>query len=164
MRRWFLFALIAVVAVAAGAGVALASSTQEARRLTTSQASAIGPPAHRAMAADPARLSGGRSHVFLATSDADPVPGERVSLRGRVIPSHPGDRILLQRRDANGWKTVATPTVSARSRFSTSLRLAKPGHLAFRAVLPARARDRGSQSRPVSLVASEIHKIKHVVI
>ena len=137
MRRWFLFALIAVVAVTVGGGaVALASSTQPGRSV----------------------------HVLLAASDADPVPGERVSLRGQVIPSHPGDRILLQRRDANGWKTVATPTVSARSRFSTSLTLSTSGRVSFRAALPAQPHESGSRSRPVALVASEIHKVKHVVI
>jgi phospholipase C len=86
------------------------------------------------------------------------VPGERVALQGRVTPLRAGQRILLQRQEAHGWKTVASPAVSASSRFSVRLRLSQPGHFTFRAASP------DSYSRRLTLYASEIHKIKHVVI
>ncbi len=136
MRRWFFLALIGVVGVGGGGGVALASS-------------------------QPGTV---RPQISLASSDVDPVPGEHLSLRGWVVPSHPGQRILIQRQDASGWKTVASPRLTARSRFSTSFTLSKPGRVVLHAAMPAGAHNRPSQSPTLSLVASEIHKIKHVVI
>jgi phospholipase C len=80
------------------------------------------------------------------------------------MPSRPGDRIVLQRRDAGGWKTVAHPRLGARSRFSASLTLAKPGRVVFRAGLAASGHTLRTQSPLLSLAAADIHKIKHVVI
>jgi phospholipase C len=138
MRRWFISTLLAVVALGAGGGVALASSRQPVRAV--------------------------RAKVSLVSFDTNPVPGERVSLRGAVTPSRAGARILVQRLEAHGWRTVASPTLDGRSRFSVPQRLAGAGRFAFRAVLPAEGRSLGSRSPALSLTASAIHKIKHVVI
>ncbi len=102
--------------------------------------------------------------VSLSSSDPNPVPGERVSLRGQVVPSHAGQRVALQRQEGKRWRTVATQKLKGRSRFSIAVMLSKPTHFVFRAVLPADARNVWSHSPVVSLDASEIHKIKHVVI
>jgi phospholipase C len=141
MRRWFVSTLLGVLAVGAGGGVALASSRQ------------------------PVSMSGGvRAEVSLVSSDANPVPGERVSLWGRVIPWRGGQRILLQRQQGRGWRTVASSILNGRSRFLVPQRLVGAGRFTFRAVLPADGRDLGSRSPVLSLTASAIHKIKHVVI
>src|SRR5205085_4695758 len=102
--------------------------------------------------------------VSLSSSERYPVPGDRVTLSGQVIPSHAGDRILLQRQEGKVWKVVATQTLSARSRFSILRRLGQPGNFTYRAALPAGARNLWPHSRPLSLSVSELHKVKHVVI
>jgi phospholipase C len=102
--------------------------------------------------------------LSLHSSDADPVPGDLVRLTGQVVPSHAGDRILLQREEGRAWKVVASQALSAGSRFSFRRRLGQPGRFTFRAVLPADARNLWSHSPGLVLSVSEIHKIKHVVI
>src|SRR5437660_12881244 len=129
MRRSFVLTLLGVVILGAGGGVALASSNQAGRHSTSGALASStrrnpSPAAHRVNASGQARAT-----VSLASSAPDPVPGERVTLRGLVSPSRAGHRILVQRQDASGWKTVARPTVSARSRFSASLVLSKPGRV-----------------------------------
>jgi hypothetical protein len=44
--------------------------------------------------------------------------GNDVRLHGSVLPPHPGDRVTLQRVAANGLRTIATPILDARSRYS----------------------------------------------
>ena len=102
--------------------------------------------------------------VSLASSDQYPVPGDRVRLMGRVVPSHAGDRVMLQRREGSAWKVVASERLSAGSRFSFRRRLAQPSRFTFRAVLAANAVNLWSHSPPLLLSVSEIHKIKHVVV
>jgi phospholipase C len=104
------------------------------------------------------------ARVFLSSADKYPVPGDHVSLRGHVIPSHAGQRILLQRLEGQAWRTVATQRLGARSRFSIVRRLSRPGRFTYRAAVPADARNLLSYSPPLALSVSEIHKIKHVVI
>ncbi|MGN6168095.1 MAG: alkaline phosphatase family protein, partial [Solirubrobacteraceae bacterium] len=102
--------------------------------------------------------------VSLSSSDAYPVPGHSVSLRGRAIPSHAGQPLLLERQEGGAWKVVARERLSPRSRFSFTRRLGHRGRFTFRAALLADARNLWSHSLPASLSVSEIHKIKHVVI
>ena len=102
--------------------------------------------------------------VSLASSDQYPVPGDRVRLMGQVVPSHAGDRVMLQRREGSAWKVVASERLSASSRFSFRRRLAQPSRFTFRAVLAANAVNLWSHSPPLLLSVSEIHKIKHVVV
>jgi phospholipase C len=102
--------------------------------------------------------------VSLSSPDQYPVPGDSVSLIGQVIPSHAGDRVMLQREEGRTWKVVASERLSARSRFSFRRRLGHPGRFVFRAALTGDARNLASYSPPHKLSVSEIHKIKHVVI
>ena len=73
--------------------------------------------------------------VSLASPDQYPVPGDRVSLMGRVVPSQAGDRVMLQRQEGSAWKIVASERLSARSRFSFRRRFPRSGRFTFRAVL-----------------------------
>ena len=102
--------------------------------------------------------------VSLASPDQYPVPGDRVRLMGRVVPSQAGDRVMLQRREGSAWKLVANERLSGRSRFSFRRRFPRSGRFTLRAVLPANDRNVLSYSPPFQLFVSEIHKIKHVVM
>jgi phospholipase C len=100
----------------------------------------------------------------LRASDAAPVPGERVVFRGRVTPSAAGRRVRFQQRDRGGWRTIATPRLSATSRFSLARRLTSAGTVAFRITPVTDARAASVSSRTLTLAVSDIHKIKHVVV
>ncbi len=102
--------------------------------------------------------------VSLASSDQYPVPGDRVRLKGQVVPSHAGDPLLLEREQGRAWNVVASESLNGRSRFSFNRRLGRSGKFAFRVVIAGDVRNLRSQSPRVSLLVSEIHKIKHVVI
>jgi phospholipase C len=104
-----------------------------------------------------------RAQISLTTSDRFPVPGERLTLRGRVVPHGAGQRVLLQRWDAGGWRTFARPRLSQASTFQLTQEVAR-GSYTMRAVV----RRSSPQETPVSPVlrldAVDLHRIKHVVI
>jgi phospholipase C len=100
--------------------------------------------------------------ISLTASDAAPVPHERVIFRGRVTPSRAGERVRFQLRERGGWQTVATPRLNKSSRFSVARRVSSTGAVAFRAALPSHTVL--SASPTLSLVVSDIHKIKHVIV
>jgi phospholipase C len=155
MRRWFVFVSVALVAAAGGGEEALASWKEPGKRSTPTGSLSIS--ARPNPSTVPAKVS-------LSSSNADPVPGDRVSLKGKVVPRHAGDRILLQRREGRAWGIVASQRLSTRSRFLFRRRLGRPGRYTFRAVIAVDAPDLGSHSSPLTLTVSELHKIKHVVI
>ena len=135
MRRT-LFALIVTVAAVAGGGAAVASSVKQIQ-----------------------------TRVALSSSDQWPVPGERVTLTARITPSHfTGRRMLFQELGPRGWATIGAQRVSGASTISLARKLTTAGAYAFRAVLPVGGRASWRSSSPLILDASEIHKIKHVVI
>ena len=80
------------------------------------------------------------------------VAGKRGStiFAGRVSPSHPGERILLQRHGSRGWLTIARPRLTRASTFTVSHRLAK-GTVELQAVLPADSENVRSVSAPLML-------------
>src|SRR5437588_5765 len=161
MRRWLIFIWTMAVAAGAGSGVALASADQPGKRPATERA--LWYATSNGLRTVPVTQQM-HAKVSLSSSERYPVPGDRVTLSGQVIPSHAGDRILLQRQEGKVWKVVATQTLSARSRFSILRRLGQPGNFTYRAALPAGARNLWPHSRPLSLSVSELHKVKHVVI
>jgi phospholipase C len=102
--------------------------------------------------------------VSLSSPNPYPVPGDSVNLMGRVIPSHAGDRLMLQRKEGRNWIVVASQKLSSRSRFSFQRRLGQTREFTFRAVLAADTRNLQSYSPPLQLSVSDIHKVKHVVV
>ncbi len=92
------------------------------------------------------------------------MPGERVALRGRVAPGDARRQVLLQQLRRGGWSTVATVRLSRRSTFSLTRRLETPGQYTFRVAVTQSHSGSGAYSPSLTLEASEIHKIKHVVI
>jgi hypothetical protein len=67
------------------------------------------------------RGRGGGADVYspgpLVTLSRQSFSKTEIVLAGRVWPSHAHDRLVLQRSEANGWKTLATVTLDGRSRF-----------------------------------------------
>ena len=101
--------------------------------------------------------------VSLVPSNALPVPGDRLVLRGRITPWHGGEPVLIERLVPGGWRVLARPVLGQGSSFAVAHRFGS-GVLRLRALLPADRRNVGSVSTPLSLSISLIHKIKHVVI
>jgi hypothetical protein len=81
------------------------------------------------------------TRVGFVVGDLTPKVGQTVTFKGRVYPPHDGQTVLLQRRNANGWKTIATiPLVDAGDAYSYYSRkrtVTRDG--AFRVIKPADA-------------------------
>jgi hypothetical protein len=53
-----------------------------------------------------------RPAISLKLSDRTPTRGQRVRFSGTLCPEHDGVAIALQRRTAEGWRTVAKPVLA----------------------------------------------------
>jgi hypothetical protein len=91
--------------------------------------------------------------VQLQSSSAHPATGKAVTLSGRVSPAHAGERILLQKRTKQGWRTIASTALGSGSRFALRHRFAHSGTLVLRALLRADRRNTQSASSalPISV-------------
>lgn len=69
---------------------------------------------------------------------------------GHVSPAHRGERILLERRSAGGWITIARPRLSRRSSFHVGHRLGR-GIVVLQAVLPPDSLNVRSASRTLTV-------------
>jgi hypothetical protein len=92
------------------AGVALAAALS-----ATALASADAAPGHHATAA-----RAGTFTVSASVNKAEPLQGSKVKIKGSVKPAAPGAKVTLQLRyaDQKKWKTVATDTLSGKSKFT----------------------------------------------
>jgi phospholipase C len=104
-----------------------------------------------------------RALVALTSSDPLPVPGESLVLGGRVTPWHGGERVMVQRQTANGWRVIAKPRLNRWSNFAVRERF-NASTQRLRVMLPGDRSNIRSYSQPVPLDVSWLHKIKHVVI
>ena len=106
-----------------------------------------------------------RAPVTLTSSDLRPVPGERITLKGRIARSHTGEKVIFEHELPGGaWKQFASSRVKAGSTFETSTRLSHAGGYNFRALLLAGTRNARSYSPTLPLQATRLHKIKHIVL
>jgi hypothetical protein len=104
-----------------------------------------------ASATSPTWLQRVSALIKLAASPARPGAGESVTLSGRVLPAHSGERIVLQQRTSNGWRTIASGRLGSRSKFVLHHRFAHKGVVVLRALLAADARNVQSRSAPVKV-------------
>ena len=105
--------------------------------------------------------------VSLTTTARFAVSGDHLTLSGQVVPGHPGQRVLLQRRAGGDWQTIVRPRLDRNSSFSVNHLFTVTGAAQWRALLPRDRRNVQSQSAPVNITIAPdtgIHKIKHVVI
>jgi len=68
-----------------------------------------------------------RLRVSFSVSDATPKRGARVRFSGTVAPAHAGKPVLIQKKTASGYKTVARATTTSTSKYSKSLRIKSKG-------------------------------------
>ena len=74
-----------------------------------------------------------------ASLDRDQVlVGSAVTVRGRVLPAAPHYPVVLQQQDGDTWRTVATATLGAGSRYEISTVLDDIGSVRLRVVKAAR--------------------------
>lgn len=102
--------------------------------------------------------------VTLTPSAAAVAPGEAVTLRGHVAPTHRGQRILLRQRFGTRWVTIAQPRLDRSSSFRLSHTFTTNRTASLRAVLPGDPRNLRSRSSVHAIDVNVIHRIKHVVI
>jgi phospholipase C len=102
--------------------------------------------------------------ITLAPSDPRPVPGERVTLRGRVKPSYAGHWIRLQARRGGRWRTLTHVRLNRRSAFAVKWTFARSQAPQLRAFLRGGGRNGASYSPALALPVDSIHRIKHVVV
>ena len=99
-----------------------------------------------------------RTKVGLRLSDSTPAAGQRVRFKGKVLPAHDGSEVRIQRRTSSGWKTIATPTLTAattldgvaRSKYGKRIRIRRSG--AYRTVMPSHDDHARGKSRRRSAV------------
>ncbi|MDQ6744428.1 MAG: alkaline phosphatase family protein [Actinomycetota bacterium] len=104
--------------------------------------------------------------VTLSASSMSVDPGTTVTFSGHVEPRHAFGNVRLEQQFGSGWRLVARVRLNRSSDYSVSEQLATAGTLAFRTVLDRDPRNIRSTSPtvPVTVGATGIHKIKHVVI
>ena len=72
-----------------------------------------------------------RLRVSFKVSDSTPKKGARDRFFGTVAPAHDGKPVLIQKKTASGYKTVATTTLldngTATSKYSKKLRIRRSG-------------------------------------
>ena len=81
-----------------------------------------------------------RVKVTLHVSTARPAAGQRVRFSGFVLPAYTGKTVLIQRKTASGWRTVAQAKLVAatplgalsRSKYSKRVRFHKSGQYRVR--------------------------------
>ncbi|MGH2829691.1 MAG: hypothetical protein ACRDJM_04340 [Actinomycetota bacterium] len=79
-----------------------------------------------------------RPGVIVNAADPTLVRGQAALLSGRVLPAHPGRRVLLQRYDGVGrrWVDVTWTSLDATSSYRFGFRRTAPGWLLFRVAYP----------------------------
>jgi phospholipase C len=102
--------------------------------------------------------------MMLHSSDPRPIPGERVTLRGHIVPSFAGQPVKLQQRRGGRWRTITELELDASSDFSLRRLLAHAETVRFRVILPASPGNIASGSDELLLRADPIHRIRHVVV
>jgi len=88
--------------------------------------------------------------VTLAASRHRMRRGGTLQLSGRVVPGRAG-RVSIQLLTSSGWRTVARPKLSARSRFHATVVAAVPGRYVLRAAAAGTARNAGGTSASISV-------------
>jgi hypothetical protein len=68
-----------------------------------------------------------RLSVSFGVSDSTPKKGARVRFHGTVKPAHAGKPVLIQKKTATGYKTVARTTTSSTSTYSKRIRIRRNG-------------------------------------
>lgn len=71
--------------------------------------------------------------------------GQTVTISGRVLPAHPGKRVLLQvfNGGTGRWATVSSATLDANSSYRATYRKSGPGWLLLRVAYPTQDADHG---------------------
>lgn len=82
-----------------------------------------------------------RVGAIMNVADSTLFAGQTASFLGRVLPAHPGKKVLLQQLTNSGWVTIQTVTLDGASNFRASARLATRGFRLYRAAYPTQDSD-----------------------
>lgn len=102
------------------------------------------------------------SGLVLQSSETLVAPGDHVTLSGEVPHWHNGETVVLEELTPRGWRRWAQTRVTGTPHFSLAHTFHGEGPVSLRAHLPGLGPR--SNSAPVNLDVSLIHRIKHVVI
>lgn len=136
------FDLRAPLAAAAGAGALATAIAFAVTPATAAQSETRGAPA-----TTPTAVTAQAGSLKGYAVKTNVVAGRRALVRGSLRPAAAGRTVLLQRRSARGWRTVARDRTDAKGRFAIGLRPRRTGSSALRVrfrgdeqVLPAKDR------------------------
>jgi hypothetical protein len=92
--------------------------------------------------------------VSISTAPNEVSRGDDLTIKGRVLPAHRGDKVTLQRRKAGRWVKVDTTTLKARSTYSFTV-VVDWAERSFRVRWPSQDADHSTgKSRRVNISAS----------
>ncbi len=131
-------AAAAVVTLLAGLGTAATTTTSQAQ---TGPAQAG--PAQAVAAAKPARYD-----VTATVSNAEPVQGDKIKIKGSVAPGERGAKVVLQKRygTSGKWKKADTDTLNGKGRFKFKEKVDSVRFRQYRVVKPAGAKIKSGRS------------------
>jgi hypothetical protein len=126
------------------AGVALAAALS-ATALASADAASINH--HQATA------KAGSFTVLASVNNSEPLQGSKIKIKGSVRPAAPGAKVKLQLRyaDQKKWKTVATDTLSSRSRFKFKDKVNSVRTRKYRVLKPAGPNRAAGHSKPLKV-------------
>lgn len=98
--------------------------------------------------------------VTLKASTAELVLGERVTLKGKVLPKAPGKKVILEKRlEGRKWVKERTTELTKRSRFTFKDKPTTVGMREYRVVKPASAKHAKGVSPAVAVTLYRWHNL-----
>ena len=130
---------------AIAAGVALAAALS-ATALASADAASTTHHHH-------ATAKAGSFTVLVSVNKSEPLQGSKVKIKGSVKPAAPGAKVKLQLRyaDQKKWKTVATDTLSSRSKFKFKEKVKSVRTRKYRVLKPAGPNRAAGHSKPLKV-------------
>ena len=89
--------------------------------------------------------------LTLSSSARTAKAGKPMLLAGHVTPTHVGERLLLQQRTSQGWRTVQSTKIGHNSAYAFRAVFTRTGRLTLHALLPADRRNARSTSAVLNL-------------
>ncbi len=106
--------------------------------------------------------------VTLTASATSAKPGQKITFKGKVFPSHAHRKVRLQQQFGRRWRTIARPRLDRHSRYRVRKSFKSNGTKTLRLLVPSTRKQARSFSQEVQVttgnVGGDIHKIQHVVV
>lgn len=128
--------------IAAAAAVTLLAGLGTAASTTSSQAQSTAPAPKAA-----------RYEVTATVSNAEPLQGDKVTIRGSVTPGKAGAKVVLQKRygTSGKWKKTDTDTLNSRGKFKFRDKVGSVRFRQYRVLKPADGSTKAGRSKKLGV-------------